>query len=481
MPTSTTRPTRSSVGLRSERGPILLAVMVSLSLVAIDMTILATAVPSVVKDLGGFEQFPWLFSIYVLATAVTTPLYAKVADRLGRKPVMIAGIVAFLVGSLLCGMAWSLTVLIVFRAVQGIGAGAIQPMAMTIVSDIYTLEERAVATSYVASVWATAAIVGPTLGGIFADYLDWRLIFLINLPVGAVALWLLRHFHEDRRPAADQRAIDWAGAGLLTVGGIALLLGLLEGGHAWGWASPVSVTIFAVGIAALVAFGFVERRAADPVLPPWVLSHRVLAPANAASLIVGVVMLGLTTYVPLYAQSVLGHSALVAGFALAGMSIGWPIAAATAGRIYLSRGFRTAVGLGALLVLLGGAVLATVGETSSFWHLAIPCFVLGLGFGWSVNPGVVAAGSAVDWEVRGVATGSNMFARSVGSALGVALFGAVANGLVRSEYAGGEVPPLEALPPDVLAPALHVVFLVGLVVSVPLLVVAWRTPVRITR
>ncbi|WP_406035971.1 MFS transporter [Nocardioides sp. NBC_00163] len=474
------RPTRSSVGLRSERGPILLAVMVSLSLVAIDMTILATAVPSVVKDLGGFEQFPWLFSIYVLATAVTTPLYAKVADRLGRKPVMVAGILAFLVGSLLCGLAWSLTALIVFRAIQGIGAGAIQPMAMTIVSDIYTLEERAVATSYVASVWATAAIVGPTLGGLFADYLDWRLIFLINLPVGAVALWLLRHFREDRRPADDQ-AIDWTGAGLLTVGGIALLLGLLEGGHAWAWASWPSFLIFAVGIAALVAFGFVERRAADPVLPPWVLSHRVLAPANAASLIVGVVMLGLTTYVPLYAQSVLGHSALVAGFALAGMSIGWPIAAATAGRIYLSKGFRTAVALGSLLVIAGGLVLITVGENSSIWHLAIPCFVLGLGFGWSVNPGVVAAGSAVDWEVRGVATGSNMFARSVGSALGVALFGAVANGLVRREYAGGEVPPLEALPADVLAPALHVVFVVGLIVSVPLVVVAWRTPVRITR
>ncbi|WP_241248180.1 MDR family MFS transporter [Nocardioides turkmenicus] len=454
--------------------------MVSLSLVAIDMTILATAVPSVVKDLGGFEQFPWLFSIYVLATAVTTPLYAKVADRLGRKPVMIAGIVAFLVGSLLCGLAWSLTALIVFRAVQGIGAGAIQPMAMTIVSDIYTLEERAVATSYVASVWATAAIVGPTLGGVFADYLDWRLIFLINLPIGAVALWLLRHFREDRRPAATT-AIDWSGAGLLTVGGIALLLGLLEGGHAWAWASWPSYLIFAVGIVALVAFGFVERRAVDPVLPPWVLGHRVLAPANAASLIVGVVMLGLTTYVPLYAQSVLGHSAVVAGFALAGMSIGWPIAAATAGRIYLSKGFRVAVALGALLVIIGGLVLVTVGESSSFWHLAIPCFVLGLGFGWSVNPGVVAAGSAVDWEVRGVATGSNMFARSVGSALGVALFGAVANGLVRSEYAGGEVPPLESLPADVLAPALHVVFVVGLVVSLPLLVVAWRTPVRISR
>ena len=217
------------------------------------------------------------------------------------------------------------------------------------------------------------------------------------------------------------------------------------------------------------------------MLPPWVLRHRVVAPANAASLTVGVIMLGLTTYVPLYAQSVLGHSALVAGFALAGMSIGWPIAASTAGRIYLSRGFRTAVALGALLVIAGQVVLATVGEGSSFWHLALPCFVLGLGFGWSVNPGVVAAGSAVDWEVRGVATGSNMFARSVGSALGVALFGAVANGLVRREYAGGEVPPLEELPADVLAPALHVVFLVGLAVSVALLLVAWFTPVRIRK
>ncbi len=175
---------RASVGLRSERGPVLLAVMLSVGLVAIDSTILATAVPAVVDDLGGFTQFPWLFSVYLLAQAVTVPVFAKVADQFGRKPVLLVGIGLFLLGSLLCGLAWGMGALIAFRAVQGIGAGAIGPITVTIVGDLYTLEERAKVQGYVASVWALASVVGPTLGGVFADYTSWRWIFLINLPLG---------------------------------------------------------------------------------------------------------------------------------------------------------------------------------------------------------------------------------------------------------------------------------------------------------
>src|SRR5215203_4842095 len=223
-------------GLRSERGPILLAVMLSVGLVAIDSTILATAVPSIVNDLGGFTQFPWLFSIYLLAQAVSVPIFAKFSDVVGRKPIMLIGVGLFVAGSILCGLAWSMPALIAFRALQGLGAGSIQPTAMTIIGDIYSVAERARVQGYVASVWAMSAVVGPTLGGLFVDFLDWRWIFFVNVPLGAIAGWmLLRRFHEQVH--RKQHRIDVAGAALLGVGASLLILGLLEGGILWSWAS----------------------------------------------------------------------------------------------------------------------------------------------------------------------------------------------------------------------------------------------------
>src|SRR6478736_5642915 len=249
--------TRASVGLRSERGPILLAVMLSIGLVAIDATILATAVPAVVDDLGGFTSFPWLFSIYLLAQAVSVPIYGKLADLFGRKPVMLLGVALFVIGSLLCGVAWGMGSLIAFRAIQGLGAGAVQPMGMTIVGDIYSLAERAKVQGYIASVWAAASLVGPTLGGVFSDYLSWRWIFFVNLPIGLAAGWVLwRRFEEqvERRP----HRIDYAG------------------GVRWAWWSGTSVSLFAAAALVLAGFVLVERRAAEPVLPGWVFRHRVV-------------------------------------------------------------------------------------------------------------------------------------------------------------------------------------------------------------
>ena len=192
-----------AVGFRSERGPILISLMLATSLVALDSTIVATAVPSIVADLGGFSQFPWLFSVYLLAQAVSVPVYGKLSDLFGRKPIMLFGIGLFLLGSILCGFAWSMPALIAFRAVQGLGAGAVQPMSITIAGDIYTLAERAKAQGYLASVWAMSAVVGPTLGGVFAQYLTWRWIFFVNIPLCALAAWMLiRRFHEAVRPRA---------------------------------------------------------------------------------------------------------------------------------------------------------------------------------------------------------------------------------------------------------------------------------------
>jgi EmrB/QacA subfamily drug resistance transporter len=474
--------TRASVGLRSERGPVLLAVMLSTGLVAIDATILAAAVPAVVGDLGGLSQFPWLFSIYLLAQAVSVPVYGKVADLVGRKPVMLVGVGLFVVGSLLCGLAWSMGSLVAFRLVQGLGAGAVQPVGMTIVGDIYSVAERAKVQGYLAAVWAISSLVGPTLGGIFADYLSWRWIFLVNLPLGLAAAWMLwRQFHETRaprHPGTSRPPIDVLGTVLMLLGTVALLVALLEGGVLWAWSSPMSIGLLVGSAVVLVAFVLVERRAAEPVLPLWVFRHRVVGAAMATSLVVGVLLLGLTSYVPLFAQGVLGTGAIVAGFALAAMTIGWPIAATTSGRIYLRFGFRATMLLGAVIALAGAALLLTVDGSSSVLHLAAPNFVMGLGFGYAASPAIVAAQSSVGWQQRGVATGATLFARSVGSAVGVAAFGALANAVVRSGL-GSEPTDLESLPPGVLEPAIHAVFVASFAVAVLLVVAAALMPARV--
>jgi EmrB/QacA subfamily drug resistance transporter len=433
--TTTTPPaTSKGVGFRSERGPVLAALMLSTGLVALDSTIIATAVPSVVRDLGGFSQFPWLFSIYLLTQAVTVPLYGKLADSLGRRPVMFFGIVVFLLGSVLCGAAWSMPALIAFRAVQGIGAGAVQPMSMTMVGDMYTVEERARVQGYLASVWGISAVIGPTLGGVFSQYLSWRWIFFVNLPLGAVAAWMLaRNFKErvTRRP----HRIDYTGAVLLTAGCSLVILGLLEGGVAWAWASTVSLLIFAVGLLMLVGFVFVERRAAEPVLPLWVFGRRIFLGGSFAAVGVGALTIGLSSYVPTYAEGVLGTGAVMAGFALAALTIGWPLAGSQAGRIYLRIGFRDTALIGSVFVVAGTVLCVLLSPHAHIWEVAGACFVVGLGLGLTASPTLVAVQSVVGWERRGVVTGTNMFSRSLGSAVGAAVFGAIANATLAGRFA----------------------------------------------
>lgn len=470
------RISRASVGLRSERGPILLAVMLSTGLVAIDATILAAAIPAIVRDVGGLTQFPWLFSIYLLAQAVSVPIYGKLADLVGRKPIILLGVLLFVVGSLLCGLAWSMGSLIAFRALQGLGAGAVQPVGITIVGDIYSVAERATVQGYIASVWAMASLIGPTLGGIFADYLSWRWIFLVNLPLGLVAAWMLwTRYDEDLEPARPRPRIDYLGALLLLTGGGLLLVALLEGGIFWPWDSAISIAMFTTSAVLIATFVWVESRVREPILPLWVFRHRVVGAAMLTSLVVGVLLLGLTSYVPLFAQGVLGTGAVTAGFALAAMTIGWPIAATTSGRLYLSIGFRFTMLIGSSIALVGALLLLTVNASSPVWWLATPCFVMGLGFGYVASPAIVAAQAAVGRKDRGVATSSSLFARSVGSAVGVAAFGAIVNHIVSDRLAGAPA-DLESLPPGVLDPAIHAVFIASAVVAVTLVCAAALMP-----
>jgi EmrB/QacA subfamily drug resistance transporter len=451
------------VGFRSDRGPILIALMLTTGLVAIDSTIVATAVPSIVHDIGGFSSFPWVFSIYLLAQAVSVPIYAKLADMVGRKPIILVGIGLFLVGSVLCGFAWSMPALILFRVIQGLGAGAVQPMAITIAGDIYTVKERAKAQGYLASVWAISSVVGPTLGGVFSSLGIWRGIFFVNVPLCALAVWmLLRAFHEKIERTKHQ--VDYAGAGLLTVALTLLILAVLEGGQAWAWNSPISIAAFAVGAAVLVVFVLVERRAAEPVLPPWVFSRRLLLSTSLISFGVGAVILGLTSYVPTYLEGAAGSSPILAGLALAALTLGWPVSASQSGKLYLRVGFRNTVLIGITVTVIGAALLALVAHSPSVLLVAVTCFVIGLGLGLVATPSLIAAQSSVEWNERGVVTGTNLFSRSVGSALGVAVFGAVANAIYARTLHGDQVP-------SVIVAASSAVF-AAVVVTAVLIVVA---------
>lgn len=429
----------SGVGFRSERGPILISLMLTTGLVAIDSTILATAVPSIVADLGGFAQFPWLFSVYLLAQAVTVPVYAKLSDTLGRKPIILIGIGLFLLGSVLSGFAWSMPALIAFRAIQGLGAGAVQPMAVTIAGDIYTVAERAKTQGYLASVWAVSAVVGPTLGGVLSEFASWRWIFFVNVPLCLLAGWMLiRHFHEniERR----RHRVDYAGAVLLTLGLTAIILAVLEGGQAWAWNSPQSIGIFALGVLLLIAFVVAERHAAEPILPLWVFSRRLLLSTTLVSLGVGAMLIGLTSYVPTYLEGSIGATPLVSGLTLAVLVIGWPISASLSGRFYLRIGFRNTVLLGIAIALIGTTSLVAFAHTPTILFVALSCFVIGLGLGLVATPSLIAAQSSVPWNERGVVTGTNLFARSIGSAIGVAIFGAIANAIFAS-YSGSHHDP----------------------------------------
>lgn len=339
MPEVTASVDRASIGFRSPRGPVLAALMLATGLIAIDATILATAVPSIVRELGSYQQFPWLFSVYLLAQAVSVPIYSRFADTVGRKPIILLGISLFLLGSILCGVAWSMPSLIVFRIVQGLGAGAVAPMAMTIVGDIYTVAERAKVQGYIASVWAISSVVGPALGGLFAQLDAWRWIFFVNIPLCLIAGWMLLRTYREEKQTVRHR-IDYAGAVLLTIGLTGLILGMLEGGNAWAWLSLQSALCFGIGILALAGFAMVERRVDEPIVDLRLASRRLILTTTLVSLGVGALMIGVTSFAPAYLEGSIGIAPLLSGLAVAALTLGWPLAAANAGRLYLRIGFR---------------------------------------------------------------------------------------------------------------------------------------------
>ncbi|MFJ3444741.1 MFS transporter [Streptomyces sp. NPDC086081] len=419
------------------RGAVVAALMLSMALAALDSTIVSTAVPQIVGDLGGFSVFSWLFSGYLLAVTVTLPVYGKLSDTFGRKPVLIAGSVLFLLGSLLCALAWNMAALIAFRIVQGLGGGALQGTVQTLAADLYPLKERPRIQSKLSTVWAVSAVAGPGLGGLLAAYADWRWIFLVNLPVGAVALWLIvRHLHEPERAGARHARVDWAGALAVFACGGVLLTALVQGGVAWPWLSAPSLALFGAGLALVAVVVLVERRAADPIIPGWVWRRRTIAAVNLALGALGLLMVAPTVFLPTYAQSVLGLAPVVAGFVLSVWTLSWPVSAALSQHVYRRIGFRNTAMLGigaAALILLAFPFLPYPGRA---WQPTLLMLLLGAALGLFQLPLIVGVQSTVGWAERGTATASVLFCRQTGQTAGAAVFGAVANGVLAARLGG---------------------------------------------
>ncbi|HEY8045865.1 MAG TPA: MFS transporter [Streptosporangiaceae bacterium] len=420
---------------RAHRRPVLIALMTSMALAAMDTTIVSTAIPQVVRDLGGFSLFSWVFSSYLLTQTVTIPVMGRLADQWGRKPVLIAGTLIFLGGSALCASSATMTSLILFRGLQGIGAGGVQATVNTLAGDLYELSERGRVQGWLSSVWGISAVIGPALGGSLAQYASWRWIFLINLPVGAAAIGLLvRYLHENVQPTRHR--IDVAGAAAMFAAAGALIFGLLQGGVAWAWWSVPSAGVLAVVVAAAALAVLAERRAAEPILPPWFWRSRVLTGSAVAAFGLGLLVIGPTTFLPTYGQSVLGLGAVAAGAVLAAMSIGWPLASSQSARLFLRVGFRDTqlVGAGICLVAVGAFLLGP--DPAPVWQPVVETFVLGAGLGLLSVASIVGPQSTVGWGQRGVVTGTVMFCRYLGQSLGAAIFGAIFNAALSGKLHG---------------------------------------------
>ena len=394
-----------------------LALALSLFMAALEVTVVSTAMPTVIGELGGIERYAWVFTAYMLSSTITVPIYGKLSDLYGRKPVLLFGTALFLLGSIASGLSTSMNMLIAFRTLQGLGAGAIQPVTITIIGDIYSLEERAKVQGAFSAVWGVAGLIGPLTGGLIVHYLSWHWVFFINVPVGiGTTLLLMTFFHEEiqRKP----QKLDFAGAGLLSASVVALLIGV-QGIGTNLWALPVAALL-------LVAFVMVELKAPEPVIPMSMFKQPAITISSVAGALFSAAMFGATTYVPLYVQAVLGGSPTLAGGMITPMIVAWPVASVFAGRMLLKTSFRPLIVGGLALTVVGTLLMALLLKPDS--PLLIPQVAMGLfgvGLGFASTAFMIAVQTSVGWELRGVATAGNMFFRTIGGVLGVGLMGGV--------------------------------------------------------
>lgn len=418
----------ASVGLDRRKSLILLSILLVMFLGAVDVTIVETAMPTIIGALGGAQLYTWVFTIYMLAMTVTTPLFGKFADLFGRKAILLLGVFLFVFGSVLCGVSQSMMQLIVFRGIQGVGTGAAMPLVMTVIGDLFTPAQRARMQGVFSTIWGGSALIGPMLGGLIVDGWTWRWIFYINVPFGLIAALALIRYLDLPLPTNKPR-VDYAGAVLLTVGTTALLLALSLIGTGAGWTEPLTASLLAVATVCLVFFFHSQKRAVEPILPLQLFSNRLIALSNVTGFLIGAVMMGFNVYLPLFRQGVQGGTAIDAGLVLMPLAIGWPLASLVAAPIIIRVGYRASVFIGALLQVVAGALMlgTGLGLDTSPWLLRVAMFLIGCGMGFATLATILGVQSSVGFNMRGAATASVTFVRTLGQTVGLAIFGTIVN------------------------------------------------------
>jgi EmrB/QacA subfamily drug resistance transporter len=404
---------------------VLVALGLTVLLAALDQTIVATALPVVAGDLGGVRDLAWVVTAYLLTSTVSTPLYGKLGDVLGRKPVLVAAIGIFLTGSALAGAAQSMLELVLFRALQGLGAGGLIVVAMAVIADLVEPRQRAKYMGLIGGVFAVASVAGPLVGGLLVDHASWRWVFEVNLPVGAAALAVILT-RLPASPRRERRPVDVAGAALLSAAAAGLVLVTAWGGTVYAWDSPTIVALGAVAAIALPAFVARERRAADPVLPLGLFASRAFTAANVTGFLVGLAMFGAVVFLPLYLQVVRGVSATEAGLRLLPFVVGSLAASTLSGRAISARGSYKAYPVaGAALMVAGMALLSRLHTDTSALMVTIDELLVGVGIGLVMQTVILVAQNSARREDVGVATSTATFSRSIGASIGVTVFGAV--------------------------------------------------------
>jgi len=393
-----------------------------------EATVVGTAMPTVIATLGGLAHYSWVFSAYLLTSTASVPIWGRLSDLYGRRRMYLTGIAVFLVGSALSGAATSMTTLIAARAFQGLGAGAIIPLSMTIVGELYTLAERARTQATFSGVWGIASVAGPLVGGYITDALSWRWVFYLNLPFGLLAATVIALAYPASRRTREVR-VDWLGAALLFSGISALLVAIGIGTGASSW-------MFAAAVILLVVFVAVERRVPDPILPLDLLTQPLMARAFTVVFLVGMALFGAIAFVPLFVQGVMGATATEAGQVLTPLFMGWVVMSIVAARLTVKLGYKRLATTGSLVITLGFVGLTLVGADSPRGAVLFAGLLVGSGMGLSMLSLLLAVQHGVDRAHLGIATSLSQFSRSVGAAVGIAGLGS----LMARQLAGAAMP-----------------------------------------
>ncbi|HET6608814.1 MAG TPA: MDR family MFS transporter [Rhodopila sp.] len=475
----------------ARRTLILAACLMATFMAAVESTIVATAMPTIVASLGGFDLFSWVFAIYLLTQAISIPIYGRLADIHGRKAVFYGGAGLFLTGSVLCGFAPSMLWLVVFRALQGFGAGGVQPIAMTICGDIYTPSERARVQGLISSVFGVAAVVGPSLGAWLVEHAAWQVVFWINLPVGAVAITMIAVFLRENVQTRRHR-VDVAGSVLMMIAGAALMLALVQYSDLTPNVERTALAVGAIGLGALV---WHERRTTEPMLALELLHDRVILIGGLGGGLAGAVMMGVSAFLPAYVQGAMERTPTTAGLVLGAMSVTWALSSIIGGRLMVRTTYRLAAILGALALIAGCGLLVLLTPGRGVAWATAGSLVIGVGMGFCNTAFIVSVQAAVAWNKRGAATSWCLFLRYVGQAIGAASFGAVLNETVAHRMPAarhlmdrlldpaarqGLTPEVRTQLSDVVAAGLHNAYFLGCAIAVGVLVLVVFLPARLS-